>query len=130
MLGEYKSHRVLMPDLRVVFCGIHPGKSSAHTGFHFVHPGERFRKANLQSGFVDRLPRPDEEHHLLDARCGMTMLVEQANDTGLHELQVGGRGLIKKAGSYQPAALCRFLVNGMIADNGGVKYPAIHNHHE
>lgn len=30
---------ILAPGLRVVFCGINPGKSSAHTGFHFAHPG-------------------------------------------------------------------------------------------
>ena len=34
---------ILAPGLRVVFCGINPGKSSAHTGFHFAHPGNRFR---------------------------------------------------------------------------------------
>jgi hypothetical protein len=35
---------ILAPGLRVVFCGINPGKSSAHTGFHFAHPGNRFWK--------------------------------------------------------------------------------------
>ena len=68
---------ILAPDLRVVFCGINPGKSSAHTGFHFAHPGNRFWKVIHQAGFTDRLLKPEEELQLLDTRCGITMLVER-----------------------------------------------------
>jgi TDG/mug DNA glycosylase family protein len=70
-------HDILAPGLRVVFCGINPGKSSAHTGFHFAHPGNRFWKVIHQAGFTERLLRPEEEQHLLDTRCGITMLVER-----------------------------------------------------
>ena len=66
---------ILAPGLRVVFCGINPGKSSAHTGYHFAHPGNRFWKVIHQAGFTDRLLKPEEEQHLLDTRCGITMLV-------------------------------------------------------
>ncbi|MET5271510.1 uracil-DNA glycosylase family protein [Klebsiella michiganensis] len=38
---------ILAPDLRVVFCGINPGKSSAHTGFHFAHPGALLNKSDF-----------------------------------------------------------------------------------
>ncbi len=100
---------ILAPGLRVVFCGINPGKSSAHTGFHFAHPGNRFWKVIHQAGFTDRLLRPEEEMHLLDTRCGITMLVErptvQASEVGLHELRTGGRELVMKIEEYQPAAL-------------------------
>jgi TDG/mug DNA glycosylase family protein len=93
----------------VVFCGINPGKSSAHTGFHFAHPGNRFWKVIHQAGFTDRLLKPEEEQHLLDTRCGITMLVErptvQASEVNLHELRSGGRELVKKMEDYQPAAL-------------------------
>jgi TDG/mug DNA glycosylase family protein len=86
---------ILAPGLRVVFCGINPGKSSAHTGFHFAHPGNRFWKVIYQAGFTDRLLKPEEEQHLLDTRCGITMLVErptvQASEVNLHELRSGGR---------------------------------------
>ncbi|KFB99159.1 G:T/U mismatch-specific uracil/thymine DNA-glycosylase [Trabulsiella guamensis ATCC 49490] len=102
-------HDILAPGLRVVFCGINPGKSSAHKGFHFAHPGNRFWKVIHQAGFTDRLLTPEEEHHLLDTRCGITMLVErptvQASEVGLHELRSGGRELVKKIEDYQPAAL-------------------------
>ena len=56
---------ILAPGLRVVFCGINPGKSSAHTGFHFAHPGNRFWKVIHQAGFTDRQLRPEEELQLL-----------------------------------------------------------------
>lgn len=35
---------ILAPGLRVVFCGINPGLSSANTGFPFAHPANRFWK--------------------------------------------------------------------------------------
>ena len=100
---------ILEPGLRVVFCGINPGKSSAHTGFHFAHPGHRFWKVIHQAGFTEQQLRPEEEQRLLDTRCGITMLVErptvQATEVDLHELRNGGRELIKKIEDYQPAAL-------------------------
>lgn len=100
---------ILAPGLRVVFCGINPGKSSAHTGFHFAHPGNRFWKVIHQSGFTDRQLRPEEELQLLDTRCGITMLVErptvQASEVALLELRSGGRELVRKIEEYQPQAL-------------------------
>ena len=104
MIGD-----ILQPELRVVFCGINPGKSSAHTGFHFAHPGNRFWKVIHLAGFTERQLRPEEERHLLDTRCGITMLVErpsvQASEVGLHELRTGGRELVTKMQEYQPMTL-------------------------
>ncbi|HDG7846914.1 TPA: G/U mismatch-specific DNA glycosylase [Klebsiella quasipneumoniae] len=100
---------ILAPGLRVVFCGINPGKSSAHTGFHFAHPGNRFWQVIHQAGFTDRQLRPEEELQLLDTRCGITMLVErptvQASEVALQELRSGGRELVRKIEEYQPQAL-------------------------
>jgi len=107
--GVIMINDILAPGLRVVFCGINPGKSSAHTGFHFAHPGNRFWKVIHQAGFTDKQLLPEEEQQLLDTRCGITMLVErptvQASEVGLHELRTGGRELIRKINDYQPAAL-------------------------
>ena len=33
---------VLMPGLRVVFCGYAPGTASAHAGAYYAGPGNRF----------------------------------------------------------------------------------------
>ncbi len=100
---------ILQPGLRVVFCGINPGKSSAHTGFHFAHPGNRFWKVIHLAGFTERQLKPEEEQHLLDTRCGITMLVErptvQASEVALQELRAGGRELMTKMLDYQPMAL-------------------------
>ena len=100
---------ILAPELRVVFCGINPGKSSAHTGFHFAHAGNRFWKVIYQAGFTERLLAPEEERHLLDTRCGITMLVErptvQASEVQLAELRSGGQALAQKMLEYQPGAL-------------------------
>ncbi|MCS3432940.1 G/U mismatch-specific DNA glycosylase [Klebsiella sp. BIGb0407] len=100
---------ILAPELRVVFCGINPGKSSAHTGFHFAHPGNRFWKVIYQAGFTQRLLAPEEEQQLLDTRCGITMLVErptvQASEVRLAELRAGGQELAQKMLDYQPGVL-------------------------
>ncbi|WNN43753.1 MULTISPECIES: G/U mismatch-specific DNA glycosylase [Winslowiella] len=100
---------ILAPGLRVVFCGINPGKSSAHTGFHFAHPGNRFWKTIWQAGFTAQLLKPEQEQRLLETGCGITMLVErptvQANELSALELRDGGKALIEKIQHYQPRAL-------------------------
>lgn len=100
---------ILMPELRVVFCGINPGKSSAHTGFHFAHPGNRFWKTIWQAGFTFRQLKPEEEQQLLDTGCGITMLVErptkEATELSREELLDGGRLLTEKIKRYQPVSL-------------------------
>ncbi|MDU3049162.1 MAG: G/U mismatch-specific DNA glycosylase [Escherichia coli] len=86
---------ILAPGLRVVFCGINPGLSSAGTGFPFAHPANRFWKVIYQAGFTDRQLKPQEAQHLLDYRCGVTKLVDrptvQANEVSKQELHAGGR---------------------------------------
>ncbi|ENZ2119516.1 G/U mismatch-specific DNA glycosylase [Salmonella enterica] len=100
---------ILAPGLRVVFCGINPGLSSANTGFPFAHPANRFWKVIHLAGFTDRQLKPEEAEKLLDFRCGVTKLVDrptvQATEVKLHELRSGGRNLIEKIEDYQPAAL-------------------------
>ena len=80
---------ILAPDLRVVLLRYQSGKSSAHTGFHFAHPGNRFWKVIHQAGLPTRLLKPEESLQLLDTRCGITMLVErptvQASEVALLE---------------------------------------------
>lgn len=92
---------ILAPGLRVVFCGINPGLSSAGTGFPFAHPANRFWKVIYQAGFTDRQLKPQEAQHLLDYRCGTV----QANEVSKQELHAGGRKLIEKIEDYQPQAL-------------------------
>lgn len=100
---------ILAPGLRVAFCGINPGKSSAHTGFHFAHPGNRFWKVIHLAGFTERQLKPEEERHLLDTGCGITMLVArptvQASEVKRDELRDGGQAVAEKMARYRPGAL-------------------------
>lgn len=100
---------IIQPRLRVLFCGINPGKSSAHTGFHFAHPGNRFWKTIFQAGFTRSQLKPEQEQQLLETGCGITMLVERptvlASELAGSELREGGQALVDKIERYQPAAL-------------------------
>ena len=106
---EHGISDILAPNLRVIFCGINPGKSSAHTGFHFAHPGNRFWKTIWQAGFTRQQLKPEQERALLETRCGITMLVEratrEATELSASELRDGGRLLVDKILRYQPEAL-------------------------
>ncbi|CCP01710.1 G/U mismatch-specific DNA glycosylase [Erwinia amylovora Ea644] len=100
---------IIQPGLRVLFCGINPGKSSAHTGFHFAHPGNRFWKTIFHAGFTRTQLKPEQEQLLLETGCGITMLVERptvlASELTSRELRSGGQALVDKIERFQPAAL-------------------------
>ncbi len=108
-MSEHDIRDIIAPDLQVLFCGINPGKSSAHTGFHFAHPGNRFWKVIHLAGFTHELLKPEQEQRLLETGCGITMLVErptvQANELAGDELRDGGARLQEKILRYQPRAL-------------------------
>ena len=117
---EHDIQDIIAPDLQVLFCGINPGKSSAHTGFHFAHPGNRFWKVIHQAGFTQQQLKLEQEQRLLEAGCGITMLVErptvQANELDGDELRDGGVRLQQKVLQWQPRALA---VLGKDASLGG-----------
>ncbi|WP_114192270.1 G/U mismatch-specific DNA glycosylase [Edaphovirga cremea] len=100
---------IIADNLSVVFCGINPGLSSAHYGYHFANANNRFWKVIWQAGFTERLLAPEEEIHLLDTGCGITMLVErptvEASELARDELRAGGALIISKVERYQPRAL-------------------------
>lgn len=108
-MSEHEIRDIIAPDLQVLFCGINPGKSSAHTGFHFAHPGNRFWKVIHQAGFTQEQLKPEQEQRLLETGCGITMLVErptiQASELAGTELRDGGARLREKIAHYQPRAL-------------------------
>ena len=63
---------VLGPGLRVVFCGINPGRFSAAVGAHFANPRNDFWRLVRDAGFTPRLLRPDEQFGALDFGIGLT----------------------------------------------------------
>lgn len=63
---------VLGPGLRVVFCGINPGRASAAAGAHFANPRNDFWRLLHGGGFTPRLFEPHEQFGLLPLGIGLT----------------------------------------------------------
>jgi TDG/mug DNA glycosylase family protein len=63
---------VLGPGLRLVFCGINPGRRSAAAGAHFANPRNDFWRLLHDAGFTPRLYEPREQHALLELGLGLT----------------------------------------------------------
>jgi double-stranded uracil-DNA glycosylase len=63
---------VLASDLRVVFCGINPGRASAAAGAHFANPRNDFWRLLRAAGFTPRELQPSEQHGLLALGFGLT----------------------------------------------------------
>jgi TDG/mug DNA glycosylase family protein len=97
---------VAAPGLRVLFAGINPGLYSAATGHHFARPGNRFWPALHDSGFTDRVFRPDEQQQLLPLGLGITNVVDRAtaraDELTPAEIRVGGRALAVKVARLAP----------------------------
>ena len=95
---------ILASGLRVVFCGINPGLSSAGTGFPFAHPANRFWKVIHQAGFTERQLKPEEAQHLLDFRCGVTKFV----DPDVRPAPVTPAPAVAAIGTFEALAPVRF----------------------
>lgn len=63
---------VLAQALRVVFCGINPGRVSAAAQAHFANPRNDFWRLLHAAGFTPRLLEPAEQFELLDYGVGVT----------------------------------------------------------
>lgn len=63
---------VLAPGLRVVFCGINPGRWSAAAGAHFANPRNDFWRLLYDAGFTPRVLAPEEQHELAAFGYGLT----------------------------------------------------------
>jgi TDG/mug DNA glycosylase family protein len=63
---------VLAPGLRVVFCGINPGRWSAAAGAHFANPRNDFWRLLRDARLTPRLYAPQEQHELPELGLGLT----------------------------------------------------------
>jgi TDG/mug DNA glycosylase family protein len=97
------------PDLRVLFCGINPGKLSGELGQHFARPGNRFWKLLCAAGFTESVLRPAEQGTLPGLGIGITNLVARAtsaaSELGTAELREGARQLEAKVGILLPRSV-------------------------
>ena len=71
-LGESDVPDVLAAGLRVVFCGINPGRVSAAANAHFANPRNDFWRLLHAAGFTPRLYDPSEQFDLLKLGVGVT----------------------------------------------------------
>ncbi|MCQ1578420.1 G/U mismatch-specific DNA glycosylase [Streptomyces parvus] len=101
----------IVPDvaaagLRVLFCGINPSLTTAVTGHHFAHPGNRFWPVLHRSGFTPRRLRPAEQGELLDLGLGITNVVARAtaraDELDAEEFRQGGADLTAKVERLAP----------------------------
>ena len=97
---------VVAGGLRVLFCGINPSLTTAVTGHHFAHPGNRFWPVLHRSGFTPRLLKPSEQAELLDYGLGITNVVARAtaraDELSAEEFRAGGRILADKVEHLRP----------------------------
>jgi double-stranded uracil-DNA glycosylase len=63
---------VLAPGLRIVFCGINPGRVSAAAGAHFANPRNDFWRLLHAARITSRLYEPNEQLELLREGIGVT----------------------------------------------------------
>jgi TDG/mug DNA glycosylase family protein len=100
---------VVADGLRVLFCGINPGLTTAATGHHFARPGNRFWPALHRSGFTPRLLHPSEQFELPAMGLGITNVVARAtaraDELAPAELGAGGEVLAALAARWRPRYL-------------------------
>jgi TDG/mug DNA glycosylase family protein len=63
---------ILAPGLRVLFCGINPGRVSAAAQAHFAHPRNDFWRLLDAARFTPRRLEPSEQFELLSYGIGVT----------------------------------------------------------
>jgi TDG/mug DNA glycosylase family protein len=94
------------PDLRVLFCGINPGKRSGELGLHFARRGNRFWKLLCAGGFTETVLSPEEQHILPALGVGITNLVGRvtaaASELSTSELREGAAHLEVKVEKLRP----------------------------
>jgi TDG/mug DNA glycosylase family protein len=59
-------------DIRILFCGINPGRRSAAAGAHFANPRNDFWRLLHDAGLTPRRFEPGEQRALLELGYGLT----------------------------------------------------------
>jgi double-stranded uracil-DNA glycosylase len=100
---------LLIPGLRLVFCGYNPSLTSGRSGHHYAHPGNRFWRVLLASGITGRLYEPQEDDCLLNLGVGFTNLcsrpTRRADELTREEIRTGAAELRDKLERYNPRAV-------------------------
>jgi TDG/mug DNA glycosylase family protein len=98
---------VLAPGLRVVFCGVAPGRVSAARRAYYAGPGNKFWPMLQRTGLTPRLFAPHEYPDVLALGIGLTDVCK--TDFGAdHELArdaFDAAGFMRKMEVYRPQAI-------------------------
>ena len=109
---------VIAPGLRILFCGINPGATSASAGHSFVNPSNRFWRTLYGAGLTPRLLTAQEDQALVTFGLGLTAAAPRpsrgAAEVSRAELREGAERLQWKVETYAPRALA-FLGKPAIA---------------
>jgi len=100
--------------MRLLVCGVNPSLYSADAGIGYARPGNRFWKAALAAGIVDR--DRDPIHALLGHGVGMTDFVKRATRTAAEvtadEYRTGYARVERLVEWLQPGAVCFVGLSG------------------
>jgi double-stranded uracil-DNA glycosylase len=100
--------------MRLLVCGVNPSLYSADAGIGYARPGNRFWKAALAAGIVDRDRDPIDA--LLGHGIGMTDFVKRATRTAAEvtadEYRAGFERVDRLVGWLQPGAVCFVGLSG------------------
>ena len=113
---------ILAPNLRVVFCGINPGLTSALLGHHFSKSSNRFWKTLHLAGFTNEQIAPENDESVLTYGIGLTTAVARPT-TRADELS---RDEFSQAASILSAKIARYAPR-YVAFLGKPAYAAILN---
>ena len=108
---------VLAPGLRILFCGINPGRASAAAGAHYANPRNDFWRLLHAAGLTPRLFAPGEQQLVLEHGLGLTNAAERTT---------AGSGDLRRAdfarAASRLAAIARDLRPAWIAFVGKAAY--------
>jgi TDG/mug DNA glycosylase family protein len=98
---------ILMPGLRLVFCGSAAGTASARHRAYYAGPGNRFWLTLYEVGLTPRPLTPDEFPTLLTYGIGLTDLTKDqfGEDRTIRRCTSDAAELWRKVERFQPAML-------------------------
>lgn len=115
---------LLVPNLKVIFCGINPGLGSAQQGHHFHNRSNRFWRVLHLAGFTPVEIRPENDRDILRHGYGLTTAVSRptarADQLSAGEFATAAAELAGKIARYTPRAVA-FLGKPAFAAMYGVK---------
>ena len=97
---------ILIPGLKLVFCGYNPSLMSGRSGHHYAHSGNRFWRVLHATGITNRLYEPQEDERLLGFGIGFTNLcsrpTRRADELTRDEIRAGAEELRAKLEEFRP----------------------------